>query len=131
MKYKPPETKIALRLLSEISELLIKSGGIYTNGINRHAETTILLCIATGQFFYRKNAYFVCWFYWDKDRSDELPTDFDITKGHHTRVEECGVIDNRYMPEIRRRIRKRTQRGVSWFRVKTDRQMIFNRQKGV
>lgn len=131
---------VLISLLSDIKQLLILSGGYYKDGINEYAESCIICTLVTGQFLYKKDAYFLNWYFLDDitlqkyengDSSvfEHVPS-YDITSGQHMRVQECGIIDHRSMLEIRRKLRKRGKHGVSWFREKTKRQVKYDHQKG-
>lgn len=140
MSYNAPSAEAAFRLFDEISGLLQKSGGYYAEGLNSYAEACILCCIAAGQFRFKRNAYFVCWYFisdntlekiHNKDSSvfEHMPT-YDMVNGRHMRVMECGCLDRKWIPEIRRKLRRCYRGGVSWYREKTKRQICHYTQAG-
>jgi hypothetical protein len=108
MTYQPPNFETADRLWHEITQFMHEQGGHYQN-INRAVEEHIFIAIASGQFFYKKGCYFIC--YWKisdadvQDVKEETPI-FDITNGDNIYVAECASKGRRNLVEAIDRIRK-------------------------
>ena len=120
MRYTPPPFEVADSLRENIQGFLKDCGGIYETQGER-VEMGILLCIATGQFYYKKNEYFVSWW---KVHEEDLPSIFDkvipgnIANGNALYIVECGCKNPRHMVKIRSRLRKMAVglKGVYWQR---------------
>lgn len=132
--YRPPPFETADRLCAEIVAFLVHCGGPYKKGQRKVIEN-VLIAIATGQFFYKRGCYFVCFWKITPDEIDCVKDRMDVSDichGSAMVVVECGVNGN-YMREIVRKLRKRGtgMKQVMWHRpAHGDRFNHFPSQKG-
>lgn len=114
--YRKPSYAVAEKMCNDIIRLLQKCGKPY-NVVENYVIEHILICIATGQFFYRKDKYFVCWFMVDEPGAallNDHARPNNITDGNTMYIAECGCLEG--MGEIRRKIHKKVRGGVFWHR---------------
>lgn len=129
--YQSPPFEIADRLCTEIEQFLESCGGPYAEQKPYVAEH-ILICIALGQFLWKRDQYFVGWWMVDKERLEQIEEHirpYDLNSGTIMYIPECGCKDVAGMVEIRRRLRKRGIKEVHWHRGGKGWQH-FTRQKG-
>lgn len=136
--YKSPDFEIANRLCDEIVEFLLDCGGVYdrTNqGIVNRLIENVLFSIATGQFLYRQDGYYLS--YWKVSPEDvqDLKDRMEIenrTFGTVMYIAECGIKGN-WMLEISKKLRVagKGMQGIFWHRPsKADKVYDFPSQKG-
>ena len=59
--YRPPEWEtVGRKLFNEVMGFLQECGGPYKE-IEGYVQEHVISCLATGQFLYSKDRYFVCW----------------------------------------------------------------------
>jgi hypothetical protein len=133
LMYRPPPICLSLMLVFQIHDFLQECGGIYKEKTAK-VEENLILCISTGQFFWKKDEYFVGFWKVDKDDIDGLFEEVrpaNICKGNAMYIAECGCKNRKGMVEIVRKLRKAGKglKGVYWNREgKTPK--LFPRQEG-
>jgi hypothetical protein len=97
MTYHPPELPIAYRLIEDILAFMESCGGPYVNlkeNIDKHKYDGIIRSIYHGQFIFKKDWYFACWFRLT-DESLELVKKYimpeDVSSGDILYVNEFAV----------------------------------------
>lgn len=134
MSYSPPPFEVADKLASEIISFLLECGGVYDQEYPRVYEN-LFFAIATGQFFYKRNCYFVCYWRVQPNDVENVKNRVEInnkTHGPIMYVVECGM-EGRYMKEMISRLRKKAKgmKGVFWHRpAKNDAVFDYPSQKG-
>lgn len=129
--YKAPETHKAMQLFDKIKTFLQSCGGHYATKWGQAGEDEhIIIGIKTGQFIFKPDCYFICWFMVTDEGIDQLKAHIrplDIVSGERMWVLECGMQSER--AELRRKLRKRGRQGIHWHRAGQGLK-DFPRQKG-
>jgi hypothetical protein len=106
-----------------------RRGGIYST-VKPYVEEHIMECLVRGQFYYKKDCYFVGWWLVDKEGLEAIKDHCrpsDLHSGGIMYIPECVCFSG--MDEIRRKVRTKLKKGAHWHRDKKGFQ-DFDRQKG-
>ena len=121
-------------LIDEITEYMLSCGGPYTEKYILPLQEAIVWSLATGQYIWVPNKYYVCW--WNVEEEDiETLEDgvqpLNTSYGPIIYIRELGL-QNTSIREVISAIRKQNPHveGACWFRYKKKKFMFYPSQKG-